>query len=280
MPTASNRLQTKMKTKIVSARGTTRVPSGPIWSATCRWMVWTAISQRSWNLPGTPLEALARRRTPRSTTIRPAMSVAHTMSTLTVSPRTFACGWTPTTMLVASSGRIGRPVITSLHLRSRVDHRLSVDVDHVTAGQAPGLEDGPGHVHNQEHLEDGQPGENAETDLRRDDEEAEGEHGYERHPGDGVHGDRPPGPPVGPSRRPGHRAAHHAEVQGAHGEADRRPEPDEHVPQGHRGDQGGDPEDERARDRPAGDVGHVGQGEVGEHRYRSPPRLLRDSAGR
>ena len=86
MLSTSKRLQVKMKMNRVRASGTICAPRGPMVSLTCFWMAPTASSHSSWNLPGTPLVALARRIMPMRTTIAPAITVAQMMSTSKVSP--------------------------------------------------------------------------------------------------------------------------------------------------------------------------------------------------
>src|ERR1700722_10844108 len=108
MLSTSKRLQVKMKTNRVRASGTTFAPRGPIESLTCFWMASTAISHTSWNFPGTPLVALARRMRPIPTTTRPAMIVAQTMSRLTVTPNHLAVLWTPGVMSMPSRGALSR----------------------------------------------------------------------------------------------------------------------------------------------------------------------------
>ena len=61
MPRTENQLATRMKTKRLTARGTTAAPRGPIVASTCWLTDWTPISQASCSFPGTPLVALARR---------------------------------------------------------------------------------------------------------------------------------------------------------------------------------------------------------------------------
>ena len=86
MLSTSKRLQVKMKTNRVRASGTTLAPRGPIESLTCFWTASTANSHSSWNFPGTPLVALARRIRPRVMTTAPAIRVAQTMSSVDGQP--------------------------------------------------------------------------------------------------------------------------------------------------------------------------------------------------
>src|SRR5579883_1578811 len=55
MPSASNRLHTKMKTNRAMARGTTAAPRGPMEPSTCLETASTATSQAACKRPGTPL---------------------------------------------------------------------------------------------------------------------------------------------------------------------------------------------------------------------------------
>ena len=75
-----------MKTNSVRASGTTLAPLGPMVSLTCFWMAPTASSHSSWNFPGTPLVALARKIMPKVMTMAPAIMVAQMMSTSKVRP--------------------------------------------------------------------------------------------------------------------------------------------------------------------------------------------------
>ena len=102
MPSTSKRLQVKMKTNRVSASGTTLAPRGPMVSFTWPCTASTAISQASWNFPGTPLVSLARMIMPSRITTSPAITVAQMMSRSSVSPNTFVVTWSPTVMSMAS----------------------------------------------------------------------------------------------------------------------------------------------------------------------------------
>ena len=178
IPRTSKRLQVKMKMKRVRARGTTLAPRGPMESSTWVWTAPTAISHRSWNLPGTPLVALARRIRPSVTTMAPAISVAHTMSMLMVRPNTWRWTWSPTEISIPSIG-VSRfdpnPMLsgTSTGVVAGVDrgrrHHRFVVVDHVGIDHVvdrrhrSSLGHRAGHVGDQDDLEHGQSTEDAET---------------------------------------------------------------------------------------------------------------------
>src|SRR5664280_1278097 len=258
MPRTSNRLHVKMKMNRVRASGTTLAPLGPMESSTCFWTAPTAISHSSWNLPGTPLVTFTRIISPTRMTITPAMIVAHTVSMSMVSPKTWRWTWSPTEMS-ASRGTLSRcvpmPTVsgTSPVVVRRVDggagaSLLGVVLDHVDAdhvvhrGHRTRLGHRAGHIGQQDHLEHGQPAEDAEPEAGRDEQQADDDHGNDPHPAEGVERQGASLVLLVAGRDPGQR-----------------------VSEGDATDQGGDADHQGRRHRPAGDGGHVRQGEVGEH---------------
>src|SRR5450631_2635564 len=253
MPRTSNRLQVKMKTNRVRASGTTLAPRGPMDSSTCLWTAPTTSSQRSWNLLGTPLVALDRRIIPNATTTRPAMMVAHTMSTLTVRPNTLAWGCSPTEMSEANSGALSRWVprpITSLTppgLVGWAERRVwvvpddvvldHIGVDHVVhRGHRSRLGHGPGHVGQEDHLEDGQPAQDAEPQAGRHEQQPDGHDRDDPHPAQGVEGQGPTLVLLLAGAHPCHRVADHPEIESAEGQADTGADTQERVPEGDAGE--------------------------------------------
>src|ERR1035438_2467239 len=287
MPRTSNRLHVKMKMNRVRASGTTLAPRGPMESSTCFWTAPTAISHSSWNLPGTPLVTFTRIISPTRMTITPAMIVAHTVSMSMVSPKTWRWTWSPTEMS-ASRGTLSRcvpmPTVsgTSPVVVRRVDggagaSLLGVVLDHVDAdhvvppGHRTRLGHRAGHIGQQDHLEHGQPAEDAEPEAGRDEQQTDDDHGDDPHPAEGVERQGAPLVLLVAGRDPGHRVADHPEVERAERQADAGPHPEQQVPEGDAADQGGDADHQGRRHRPAGDGGYVRQGEVGEHvGYRAP----------
>src|SRR5580704_5359400 len=263
MLSTSNRLQVKIKTKRVRARGTTFAPLGPIESLTCFWTASTAISHTSWNFPGTPLVALARSTRPMVITTSPAMTVAHTMSRLMVRPATLVVAWTPGVMSMPNSGALSRWNIGSgtarsivgrpAHRRSGVSEVVVDDVggDHVVdRGHRAGLGHRPGHVGQHDHLEHGQAGEDAEAELVGDGHQAEGDHGDDPQPTQGVDGQRAPLVLGFAGTDPGHRIADHPKVEGAQPEADAGTETEKRHAEGDTPDQSGHADHQHHGDGP------------------------------
>ena len=119
MLSTSKRLQVKMKTKRVRARGTTLAPRGPMVSSTCFCTAPTISSHTSWNLPGTPLVAFLLRTRPMVITTMAATMVAQMMSASKVRPNSLNWGWTPGEMSIPSIGAEMRWLPSPMVVRHR-----------------------------------------------------------------------------------------------------------------------------------------------------------------
>src|SRR5665213_535078 len=202
MPNASKRLQVKMKMKSVRASGTTLAPRGPMESSTWVCTAPTANSQAIWNLPGTPLVALERRTRPRVMTMRPAMTVAQTMSILIVSPKILRWRCSPGVMSMPIIGvrKLDMRSGTSTGVVGGLDggrrHDGLVVVDHVGVddivhrGHRAGLGHRAGHVDDQDDLEGGQSAQHTEPEGLGKEGQAQGDHRDHAHAPQRVDGQR------------------------------------------------------------------------------------------
>ena len=84
---SSSQLATRMKTKIVTASGTTKGDGLPMFSSTCASIVSTMVSQKTWTLVGTDLVTLRRSAKPSPITIMPAIAVVQIVSMFSANPK-------------------------------------------------------------------------------------------------------------------------------------------------------------------------------------------------
>ena len=171
--------------------------------------------------------------------------------------------WASSAGPMAGGGRRGWPMLSSTTLAL---------ITSSTDGHRAGLGHGAGHVGEQDDLEHGQPGQDAEAELVGEGHEAEGDHGDDAQPAEGVDGQRAPLvlDPAGADL--GHRVADHPEVEGAEPEADAGPEARATACRRRRRPPGRPRRPPAPWPRCAGHVGNVGQFEVGEHGGYTPVR--------
>ena len=148
----------------------------------------------------------------RASTTSRATPVAHTVSTLMVRPRNWRWMWSPTEMSVARIGTV-RP------LPRRRRARQPAGRWHRDGGHGRQLQHRPGDIGQQQQLEERHPTDHPEAERRLDEEQAQGHHGDDGHPAQGVQGQRTALVLVGPLADVDHRALDEPEV----GHADAQP---------------------------------------------------------